>query len=194
MFLVLAFTADDLENLSDLVATTWRAARGLEWSVPAGTLTWTCTATADHTVDAVLAPATFLASRKQDGYPAFEPFTLGAVPSPDDLADGLETATRVLLAVVAAAAPADRAVIWRRPEPTLAPPADFLPRGGFELLLHAHDIAVGLAVPFDPPLDLCERIREHTATWPYWSSPGWTALTMTGDPWFDLLRGSGRAS
>src|SRR5688500_14669268 len=63
------FTADDLCALSDLVGTTWLMAADRDWSVPAGTLDWTCTATADHAVDCVYAPAFFLASRRTDAYP-----------------------------------------------------------------------------------------------------------------------------
>ncbi|HQZ37074.1 MAG TPA: hypothetical protein PK020_21800 [Ilumatobacteraceae bacterium] len=42
------FTAEDLSDLSDLVGTTWMSAVDLDWSVPAGTLEWSCLATADH--------------------------------------------------------------------------------------------------------------------------------------------------
>ena len=54
-----------------------------------------------------------------------------------------------------------------------------MPRGGLELALHGHDVCAGLGVPFDPPTDLCERLRAHTQDWPHWSSPGWSPLTMT---------------
>ena len=69
----------------------------------------TCPAlqTADHAVDCTLAPAFFLASRKLDGYPAGEPFTLGPDARPLDLAEAVEirSGRRVLTGVVAAAGP-----------------------------------------------------------------------------------------
>jgi len=63
------FTADDLEELSALVADTWTAAADRDWSAQAGPVEWSCTATADHAVDCVYAPAFFLASRRTDAYP-----------------------------------------------------------------------------------------------------------------------------
>ena len=140
----------------------------------------------------VLAPAFFLASRKEDGYPAFEPFTLGAQPGPEVLVEGLQTATRILSAVVHAAEPDARAAIWYRPEVEVRGPEDFVPRGALELILHAHDVCTGLDVPFDPPMELCERLRQDTQSWPLWDLPGWTPPAMTGEPWADLLRSSGR--
>ena len=47
------FTVDDLYELSNLFATTWSSAAERDWSVRAGTLEWSCTRTADHTVDCV---------------------------------------------------------------------------------------------------------------------------------------------
>jgi len=185
------FDSDDLTELAGHVAHLWTAAADGDWSAPAGTLDWSCTATADHVVDTVLAPAFFLASRKLDGYPAFEPCTLGPSPSLTDLVEGLMTATRMLTAVVGAA-PADaRACIWTRP-PEARGPADFPPRAGLELILHAHDIASGLGARFDPPPQLADRLRRHTRDWAFWRTPGWSPLTLAGDPWADLLRASGR--
>jgi hypothetical protein len=183
------FTPDDVEELAGDVAGSWRAAAGLDWSVPAGPVEWSCTATAVHAVDTVVAPAFFLASRRQDRYPdgGWSP---SEDASPEDLADGLEMVSRILAAVVRSADPEVRAIAWRRPV-TLRPPADFAPRGGLELLLHAHDIATGLGVPFEPPSGPCERLREHVRDWPFWNDP-WAPLAMTGDPLDDLLRASGR--
>lgn len=185
------FTCDDLLRLTDCVADAWTAGADRDWSAPAGTLEWSCTKTADHAVDCVLAPAFFLASRKQHAYPdgGWSP---AEDPSPEQLVEALRTATRVLTAVVRDA-PADvRAIIWRRPVET-RPAADFVPRGALELILHAHDVCTGLDSPLEPPTEVCEHLRQHTRAWPFWSAaPGWSPLTMTGDPWVDLLRASGR--
>jgi hypothetical protein len=174
-----------------LVAAAWTEGADRDWSVPAGTLEWSCTRTADHAVDTVLAPAFFLASRKLDGYPAGQPFTLGESPTPEVLVEGLVTASRILSAVVTVAQPDARAVIWYRPEPEVRPRDDFVPRAGLELILHSHDVCAGLGVAFEPPADLCERLREHTRDWPMWQL--WSALPNTDDPWSDLLEASGRS-
>jgi hypothetical protein len=185
------FTAADLYELSGLVASVWMSAVDRDWSVPAGTLDWSCTATADHAVDCVYAPAFFLASRKVDAYPdAGGDLTMGPDASPARLVQSLEIATRILVAVVNDAGPDERAVIFRRPEVLTAPPEDFLPRAALELILHAHDVCAGLGVPFEPPRDLTYRLREHTRPWPMWTM-GWT-LGRTDDPWGDLVTGSGR--
>lgn len=186
------FTTSDLLDLGSLVATTWRSAAGRDWSVPAGTLEWTCTQTADHAVDTVWAPVYFLDSRRTDSYPGWGVFSAGADATAAQLAEAVEAAARVLAAVVDGT-PADvRAILFRRPEPVTAPPADFAPRGALELILHAHDVCAGLGVPFDPPAPLCARLRDHTRDWPYWGY--WDGgLEFTDDPWRDLLRSTNRA-
>lgn len=187
------FTADDMYELSGLVARAWTDAADRDWSVPAGTVEWSCTRTADHAVDCVYAPAFFLASRKLDTYPEVggSDLTLGPDASPDLLVQSLELATRLLVAVVNDADPEVRAVIFRRPEIIVAAPPDFVPRGAMELILHAHDVCTGLKVPFEPPAELCYRLREHTRPWPMWTV-AWNALSRTEDPWDDLLTSSGR--
>jgi hypothetical protein len=189
-----AFTCDDLEDLTGCVAEAWRAGVSRDWTVQAGTLEWSCLHTADHTVDTVFAPALFLASRKLDSYPTFGIFTPGPEAEPDILIEALHTATRILTAVVKAAEPSVRAIIWRGPTAETRPPEDFVPRGALELILHAHDVCAGLGVEFRPPEPLCERLRDHTADWPMWTSvPGWHRPTMTGPAWPDLIAASGRA-
>jgi hypothetical protein len=186
------FSVDDLFVLSDLVATTWTAASGDDWSVAAGTVEWSCTATADHAVDCVYAPAFFLASRKLDGYPDVGmDLTLGPEANPTRLVESLRTATRMLAAVVDDAEPDVRAVIFRRPELLTGAAPDFVPRGAMELILHAHDVCRGLHVPFEPPPELCHRLREHTRPWPMWTM-AWPGLGLSDDPWNDLLEGAGR--
>jgi len=186
------FTGDDLGVLASLVAEAWRSGAARDWAVPAGDLAWSCSRTADHAVDTLLASAFFLASRRQDDYPAYGASTPGPDAAPEVLAEAVETAARILAAVACAAEPDVRAVIWRRPEVETREPADFVPRGALELILHAHDVCTGLGVAFTPPAELCEALRRHTRDWPHWRSPGWAPLTLDGDPWADLLRGAGR--
>jgi hypothetical protein len=186
------FSCDDLDELAELAAGAWAAGADRDWSAPAGTLDWTCAATADHTVDTVFAPALFLASRNQSAYPSYGILTPGADAEPAVLVEALRTATRILTAVVAAAEPEATAVIWRRPQVQVRGRADFPPRAGLELALHAHDVSLGLGVPFEPPAALCDRLRRHTQRWPHWGAPGWSALRLEDEPWPDLLRASGR--
>lgn len=188
------FTRDDLDHLASLVADAWRSGLDRDWSVPAGTLEWSCTRTADHMIDAVMAVAWFLASRRQDSYPDWggSSMTLGPDARPADLVEAHESVSRLLSGVVLATPPDVRAIIWRRPRPETRPASDFPARAGVEMLLHAHDVCTGLGIPFAPPADLCDRLRHHTRTWPHWSSPGWHPLTLAGDPLHDLLTASAR--
>jgi hypothetical protein len=181
------FTAADFDRLSRLVVEAWTAGLDRDWSAPAGTLEWSCFTTADHTVDCVFSYAFFLASRRQDTYPPFsEVHALdGAVPA--DVVNGLQAVCTMLSAVIAAADPDARAVIWIRERAETRPPHDFAARGGHELILHGHDVCCGLGVAFDPPRELCQRLWDHTRDWPV-GPP----TASTSDPWSDLLQRSGR--
>jgi hypothetical protein len=193
------FTRHDLDTLADLVGEAWTAAGGGDWSAPAGTLEWTCARTADHAVDAVLAVGFFLASRRRDGYPEWEwsvPTTAQA-GRPELAGEAIATVGHVVSAVVAAAPPDIRAVIWRRPRVEVRGPEDFPARAGLELILHGHDVCTGLGVPLRPPRPEIARLVEHSRGWPHWSSPGWRPVPELGpgeDPWAALLAASGRVS
>lgn len=188
----LTFTTDDLFELSDLVAAAWGTAASLDWSVPAGTLEWSCLATADHAIDCVYAPAFFLASRRRDAYPAAGgDLTLGEMATPLLLVESLHIATRIVAGVVRDTPPDVRSIIFLRPEAQIGRPADFVPRAALELALHAHDVCSGLGVAFAMPAPSAERLREHTRPWPVWTS-AWNGLPRSDDPWADLLRASGR--
>lgn len=186
------FAADDLVELSQLVCRSWASATHHDWSAQAGTVEWSCTATADHAVDCVYSPAFFLASRRTDAYPFVgSDLTMGDDATPERLVESLQIATRMLIGVVRDAPHDVRAIIFKRPEPMLGVPADFLPRAAAELILHAHDVCVGLGVEFEPSPGLARRLREHTRPWPMWTM-AWSGLGSTDDPWGDLLAASDR--
>ena len=188
------FTRHHLELLVQTVTDSWRAGAERDWSVPAGTLEWSCRKTADHAVDCTAAPAFFLASRKTDAFPDMGDwvFTTGPDATPAQLVQALEVAARVLAAVVADTPSDTMAVISRRPTIRTAPPADFLPRGALELILHAHDVSKGLDVAFEPSAEVCSALVAHTAGWP-WAVPGWRKPIESDDPWGELLSASGRS-
>lgn len=188
------FTRADLEVVTEHAVAAWRQGADRDWSAPAGTLDWTCTRTADHCVDAVLAVGLFLASGRRDTYPewGWGEQLMGPAATPERLAEALGAAGMVLSGVVAVADPGRRAIIWLRPVPGTGTPPDFAARGALELALHAHDVASGLGVPFEPPADVCARLRDHTRGWPQWSTPGWSPAPTTTDAWSDLLTGADR--
>lgn len=182
------FTVDDLEAVGELALSAWTEGVDRDWSAPAGTLEWTCLATADHTIDCVFSYALFLASRKTDGYPAFD--LLRALPDagPTDMLDGLRAVVGMLVSVIRTSPAEARATLFQGGgTPVVTGPAPFAPRGGLELALHAHDVCSGLGVAFAPPPDVCARLLAATAGW-----PGMHRHDATGDPWTDLLLRSGR--
>jgi hypothetical protein len=186
------FSPADLLTLGAYVAARWTAGADRDWSVSAGTLDWSCTATADHAVDCVFAPATFLASRRTDRYPDMPIFTAGPDATVAQLVESLDVMCRILVDVVAGAPPDAPAVLFGGPQPVTGLPADFVPRAGLELILHAHDVCAGLGVPYEPDPSLCAHLRDHTAAWPMWEQAFGSPLPRTDDPWGDLLAGSGR--
>jgi hypothetical protein len=180
-------TLDDFDTVSALASESWIVGADRDWEAPAGTLEWSCLFTADHVIDCVFSYALFLGSRRLDDYPRFG--ELHALPGagPTDMIDGLRAVTAMLSGVIATAPPETRAVLVSRARLAPGAPDDFAARGALELILHAHDIASGLDVPFDPPRAICARILHHTAHW-----PGNAAFTPTEDSWADLLARSGR--
>jgi uncharacterized protein (TIGR03083 family) len=181
------FTPADFETLSDLVLEAWNGAVDHDWSIPAGSLEWSCFTTADHMIDCVFSYALFFGSRKLDGYPNFGELHALEHATPRDLVDGLRAVTSMLWALTATAPPEARANIFGR-LPDTGDANDFAARGGLEMVLHAHDVCTGLGAGFDPPRDVCRRLLDHTRAW-----PGNSPYESTGDPWGDLIVRSGRA-
>jgi hypothetical protein len=181
------FTVADFEVVGALVLEAWASAVDLDWSVPAGSLEWSCLQTADHTIDCVFSYALFFASRKQDAYPNFG--ELHALPgaTPSDMIDGLRAVDTMLAAVIATAPPDATAVIFGTADAGLGGPDDFAARGAHELILHGHDVCTGLGLRLDPPRDVCRRLLDHTSRW-----PRVPPVERTDDPWSDLLERSGR--
>jgi hypothetical protein len=165
------FTHHDLDTLADCVGDAWRDGAGGDWSAPAGTLEWSCARTADHAVDAVLAVGFFLASRRRDGYPEWDwsvPRTAG-YGRPDLAGEAIATVGHVVSAVIAAAPPDARAVIWRAPRVEVRGPEDFAARAGPELVLHGHDVCAGPASrcgPRPPSWPACATTRGAGPTGP----------------------------
>lgn len=182
-----AFGLADFETVAGFVVDAWSSGVDADWSVPAGTLEWSCLQTAEHTVDCVFSFAFFLASRKEDGYPNFG--ELHALPgaTPADMVEGLKAAIEMLRAVIVAAPATAQATIWRNPSVRVATPSEFASRGALELLLHGFDVCAGLGLTLRPPHDLCGRLLTSTTDY-----PGCHPYVPSDDPWSDLLARSGR--
>jgi hypothetical protein len=184
----MAFTADDFRSLSDQVLEAWESGLDRDWSAQAGTVEWTCLATAAHVIDCVWSYALFLTSGRQDRYPKGID-ELHATPdaTPEDMVDHLRAVTTMLWSVIVTADPSAEAIIWQSPQPATGTPEQFAARGGLELALHAYDVCEGLGVAFRPPDDLCRRLWANTPMWIHQGTD-----PPTEDAWADLLERSGR--
>ncbi|WP_197686087.1 hypothetical protein [Actinoplanes derwentensis] len=165
---------------------------GKDWQQPAAGLNWTCWETVEHIADDLFAYAAQLSSpdpasgaetyvpfawqhHRPDG-PALTVFVKDH-DKPDDLINVLLSSAGLLSAVVLTA-PADRLAYHPYGD---SDPAGFAAMGVVETLVHMHDVARALDVPWAPPEDLCDRalrrlFRDAPATGSRWSA----LLSATG--------------
>ncbi|AOR33634.1 GNAT family N-acetyltransferase [Streptomyces fodineus] len=149
-----------------------RTAVDRDWTaVRAGRLEWDCHATAVHVADDLIAYAANLAGRAQDAYVPFE-LTLDEGTGNAGLLHVIETTGALLAAAVRTAAPGVRAF---HPYPFRSADAEgFAAMGIAEVLLHTHDMAEGLGLPYEPPAELVTsllaclfpHVQPGPAPWP----------------------------
>lgn len=123
-----------------------------DWAVPAGSLEWSCWATAAHVAHDLLAYAGQVAARPSDAY---LPFDLVVHPggSPREVLQVVTACGGLLSSALTTAGPEARAWHWGACDP-----AGFAAMGVAEVLLHTFDITQGLGVSWLPPAPLCEVV------------------------------------
>nr|WP_031170964.1 GNAT family N-acetyltransferase [Streptomyces durhamensis] len=149
-----------------------RAALERDWSaVRAGRLEWDCHATAVHVADDLIAYAANLAGRAQDDYVPFE-LKLDEGTGNAGLLHVIETTGALLTAAVRTAPAQARGF---HPYPFRSADAEgFAAMGVAEVLLHTHDMAEGLGIPYEPPAELVvsllaclfPHVQPGPAPWP----------------------------
>jgi RimJ/RimL family protein N-acetyltransferase len=149
-----------------------RAAVGRDWkAVPAGGLEWDCHTTAVHIADDLVAYAANLAGRAQDAYVPFE-LTLDEGTDNAGLLHVIETTGALLAAAVRTAPPGARGF---HPYPFRSADAEgFAAMGIVEAVLHTHDMAEGLGIPYEPSDELVTsllaclfpHVQPGPAPWP----------------------------
>jgi uncharacterized protein (TIGR03083 family) len=173
-------TADDVDTAISHVVATLSPATDSDWSVPAGTLEWSCRHTAEHIGDCLMSYAGQLVAQPADRYVRFMA-TAEKEASPAQVLEFAETGARILAATVRTTPPQARAY-----HPTgMADPEGFAAMGCVEALLHGQDIAQGLGLPFDPPRDVCTRVLARMF-------PQAAVHLDAIDPWHALLWSTGR--
>ncbi|MFF5857812.1 GNAT family N-acetyltransferase [Streptomyces sp. NPDC012751] len=199
-----AMSGDDvIEAVAGCTAALRPAVDGDWRAVRAGRLEWDCHTTAVHVADDLIAYAANLAGRARDGYLPFE-LTLDEGTGNADLLHVIETTGALLAAAVRTAPPGVRG--FHSYPFRSADREGFAAMGVAEVLLHTHDIAEGLGLPYEPSADLAEsvltRLFPHVqpgpAPWPtlLWATgrgelPG--RAPVTAWTWYNnLVIGAGR--
>ncbi|WP_234322973.1 maleylpyruvate isomerase N-terminal domain-containing protein [Streptomyces sp. NRRL S-350] len=149
-----------------------------DWNAPAGPVEWSCRDTAAHIAHDLLAYAGQLAARPRDRYLPFD-LTVRPEAGPAQVL-AVVTAAGQLLATTLDVAPSDLRAYHHGP----CGPQGFAAMGVAELLLHTHDITLGLGLTWQPPEELCayalhrlfpDAPREEAS-----ARPGATLLWCTG--------------
>ncbi|MDN5918222.1 MAG: maleylpyruvate isomerase N-terminal domain-containing protein [Pseudonocardia sp.] len=177
--------AHDVEAVTDEMVRTLHGHGDLDWSVPAGDLTWSCRDTAIHVADDLLVYAAQLAGEAETAYLSFDVAVPGDA-GPDDILRIVDAGGALLASAVRTAHPGARG--WH-PD-GVADPGGFAAMGVVEVLLHTHDIARGLGVEWSMPDDTCRAVL--TRLFP--DIPAGPALgsCRTGDAAATLLWATGR--
>jgi len=184
-------TADDVAITVRLAVETLADAPA-DWENPAGTLTWTCWETTEHIADSLFyyaaqigrtpppepGPVPFTWVAQREGGPGGSVFADRA-SGPAGLLQVLDACGALLTAVVRTTPPTARAhhVFG------LGDPEGFAAMGIVEVLVHTHDVAAGLGLPWHPPAALCARVLARL----------FPDVPLTGDAWSTLLWATGRA-
>ncbi|AXB44119.1 maleylpyruvate isomerase N-terminal domain-containing protein [Amycolatopsis albispora] len=183
-------TAEDVETAVGLALATLGDAPAEKWENPAGTLTWTCWETAEHLADDLFAYAAQLGLRRGpvDRYVPFELIRRrpeapdGVVfadrsSGPSGLLQVLESCGALLASMVRTAPPTARGFHVHG----AADASSTAGMGVVEVLVHTHDLALGLGVPWTPPEDLCDRVLRRLFPDAPTDTPRWaTLLWATG--------------
>jgi hypothetical protein len=123
-----------------------------DWTVPAGSLTWTCRETAAHVAHDLLAYAGQVAGHPDEAYLPMD-LVIPDAATPHEVLKVVSAVGRLLRSAVDTAGPEARGWHW---EPT--DPGGFAALGVNELLVHTYDITQGLRLPWRPPGSLCAAV------------------------------------
>lgn len=181
---MISMGGDQVEEAVAHAAKVLRAVVGLDWSVKAGGLDWSCLETAEHIAGDLVAYSGQLTGRAADGWVPFEiAFDEGS--GPEDAIRVIESTGGLLSAVVRTTPPGVRGF---HPYPHgSADATGFAAMGTAEVLLHTYDIAQALGVDAEPPAALCEAVLA-------WLFPQVMPARTPEDHWATLLWATGRGA
>lgn len=183
--------ADDVTRTVTLARDALAATTELDWQVPAGTLEWTCWETVEHISDVLFGYAAQI-SGAPSARTTYVPFgwtqrsengpmvtVLGdPAEGPAGLLEVLQSCGELLAAMVTIVPP-DRLSFHYYGS---SDASGFAGMAVVEVLVHTHDVAAGLGIPWQPPADLCASVLRRL----------FPAAPADGDPWATLLDVTGR--
>lgn len=123
------------------------------WASPAANVGWSCWSTADHISSDFAHYAAQIIGQPRDHYVRFS-FDTSRATTPDELREVVRVSGGLLAAAVRTARP--DCLGWHPHGYFTA--AGFAAIGAAEGLVHGHDIAVGLNMPWSPDQRLCEQV------------------------------------
>jgi hypothetical protein len=185
-------TATDLDHALHLAVATLREAVDSDWDARAGSLEWTCWETVEHLADDLFSYAAqlgttsppleaevpFLWAPRRPGGPSNIVFAdRGAGPA--GLLWVLEASGALLVAMARVTPPE----VLAHHVFGAADPEGFAAMGIVEILVHTHDVAAGLGLPWAPPVRLCDRVLARL----------FPDVPADPDRWRTLLWATGRA-
>lgn len=187
-------TAEDVDLAVRLAVDTLRGApSGPEpWDARAGSLEWTCWETVEHLADDLFFYAAQLGPRTPptDGEVPFAGESRRPGGPYNSVHADRAAGTAGLLQVLEACGALLAAMVRSTPSRVRAhhvfgasDPEGFAAMGVVETLVHAHDLAAGLGLAWEPPADLCARVLARL----FPDAPADAA------PWPALLWSTGRA-
>lgn len=187
---MLSTGGDEVDEAVASVVALLRPTVDRDWAgINAGQLEWSCRYTAEHVAGDLISYAAQLAGRAQNAYAPFDitfdgtEYGLGITDNAG-VVQVIETMGALLTAAVRTA-PRDARGFHPYPFRS-ANREGFAAMGVAEVLLHAHDMAEGLGVPYEPPAHLAEFVL--TRIFP-------TVQPGPGpDHWQTLLWATGRAA
>jgi uncharacterized protein (TIGR03083 family) len=161
---------EDLTDAAAFAFATLEPELDRDWNAPAGSLQWSCRQTLDHIVDCQFFYAGHLARRATSRLPSIRDGD--ATVNVDGTLTSLLGGAAILADVARAAPPEARGF-----HPGGMADADgFLAMGCDETLVHGWDIAEGLDVDFEPPVELAERVVRRLFPWAPKDEHPWDAL------------------
>ncbi|TDD81402.1 hypothetical protein E1293_18655 [Actinomadura darangshiensis] len=185
-----AVTAEDLDLAVGLAVAALREAPDDAWDGKAGTLEWTCWETVEHLADDLFAYAAqlgpkapplntevpFVWASRRPGGPA-NVVHADRDAGPAGLLQVLDSCGGLLAAMVRTASPDVRAHhVFGASDGE-----GFAAMGILETVVHTHDLAEGLGLPWEPPADLCARVLRRLFPDAPRDTPPWpTVLWATG--------------